>query len=142
MTQRRARQLLQDHIRAVMTEKVITVRPDAPLLDVAREIATHKIGGVPVVDAAQRLLGLVVGSDLVGLVDGGGRLDDKVAADVMAAQPISIDEFATCGEAIGVMQNALIRHLPVTREGRLVGMVTTTDLVRHLIRGYPPPEVA
>ncbi len=142
MPRRRARELLQAHIRTVMTDQLITVGPEASLVEVGREIAAHGIGGVPVVDGEQRLLGLVVSGDLVHLVQGGGRLDDRVAADVMTAQPISIDEFATCAEAIGVMQNAMIRHLPVTREGRLVGMVTATDLIRHLIRSYPAPEVA
>jgi len=40
------------------------------------------------------------------------------------------------------MRNAAIRHLPVTREGRIVGMVTAGDLIRHLLKNYPEPEVA
>ena len=136
------RELLHAHIRTMMHGHLITVGPDAPILDVAREIAAHGIGAVPVVDGAQRLLGLVSTSDLVALLQDAESIEGKTARDAMSAEPPSIDEFATAEEAIEVLRNALIRHLPVTREGRLVGLVTASDLIRHLLKQYPAPEVA
>lgn len=133
---------MQAHIRAVMNAHLITALPTDSLVDVAREIAAHGIGAVPVVDADQRLLGIISTTDLVNLLHDEKRLDSMVAREVMTADPISIDEFATADEAIGLMRNALIRHLPVTREGRLVGMLTAADLIRHLLQTYPAPEVA
>jgi CBS domain-containing protein len=125
-----------------MNSHVITVGPGTPLIDVAREIAAHGIGAVPVVDEEQHLLGLVSTSDLVGLLHEPSRFEDKTARDAMSVEPPSIDEFATAEEAIEVLRNALIRHLPVTREGRLVGLVTASDVIRHLLRQHPAPEVA
>ncbi|MCC6848839.1 MAG: CBS domain-containing protein [Deltaproteobacteria bacterium] len=136
------RELLQAHVRTLMHGQLITVGPETPLLDVARELAAHGIGAVPVVDRHQRLLGLVSTSDLVALLQAGEGLERKAARDAMLAEPPSIDEFATAEEAIDVLRNALIRHLPVTREGRLVGLVTASDLIRHLLKHYPAPEVA
>ncbi len=133
---------MQAHVRGLMSGHLITARPDDSLVDVAREITAHAIGAVPVVDEDHRLVGIVTTSDLVTLLHEGGRLDQRVARDVMSTEPISIDEFATVDEVIGVMRNALLRHLPVTREGRLVGFVTAADLIRHLMKGYPAPEVA
>jgi CBS domain-containing protein len=138
----KAGEILHAHIRAVMNGQIITVEPETPLIDVAREIAAHGIGAVPVVDGEQRLLGLVSTSDLVAHLQDGGELDGKTARDAMSAEPPAIDEFATVEEAIDVLRNALIRHLPVTREGRLVGLVTASDLIRHLLKQYPAPEVA
>jgi CBS domain-containing protein len=135
-------EILQAHIRTLMNGQVIMVGPDTPLLDVAREIAAHGIGAVPVVDETQHLLGLVSTSDLVGLLQDKQGLDGKTARDAMSAEPPAIDEFATAEEAIEVLRNALIRHLPVTREGRLVGLVTASDLIRHLLKQHPAPEVA
>ena len=135
-------EILQAHIRALMNGQIITVAPETPLVDVAREIAAHGIGAVPVVDDEQRLLGLVSTSDLVGLLQNGGELDGKTARDAMSPEPPAIDEFATAEEAIDVLRNAVVRHLPVTREGRLVGLVTASDLIRHLLKQYPAPEVA
>jgi CBS domain-containing protein len=139
---KRGREVLQAHIRTVMNGQVITVGPDTALIDVAREIAAHGIGAVPVVDEEQRLLGLVSTNDLVGLLHERPSFEDKTARDAMSVEPPSIDEFATAEEAIEVLRNALIRHLPVTREGKLVGLVTASDLIRHLLKQHPAPEVA
>ena len=136
------REILHAHIRTLMHAQVITVGPDAALIDVAREIAAHGIGAVPVVDDELHLLGLVSTSDVVGLLRHGKGLEGKTARDAMSIEPPAIDEFATAEEAIDVLRNALIRHLPVTREGRLVGLVTASDLIRHLLKEYPAPEVA
>ncbi len=125
-----------------MNAQVVMVSPDTPLLDVAREIAAHGIGALPVVDEEQQLLGLVSTSDLVGLLQGAEGLEGKTARDAMSVEPPAIDEFATAEEAVDVLRNALIRHLPVTREGRLVGLVTASDLIRHLLKEFPAPEVA
>jgi len=135
-------EIVQAHIRTVMNGQVITVGPDTPLLDVAREIAAHGIGAVPVVDADEHLLGLVSTSDVVGILLESQSLENKTARDAMSMEPPAIDEFATAEEAIEVLRNALIRHLPVTREGRLVGLVTASDLIRHLLKHHPAPEVA
>jgi CBS domain-containing protein len=135
-------EIVQAHIRTVMNGQIVTVGPDTPLLDVAREIAAHGISAVPVVDAQERLLGLVSTSDVVGILLESQSLDGKTARDAMHAEPPSIDEFATAEEAIEVLRDALIRHLPVTREGRLVGLVTASDLIRHLLKHHPAPEVA
>ena len=139
---KQAREVLQAHIRTLMNPHVITVGPDAPLIDVAREIAAHGIGAVPVVDEEQHLLGLVSTSDLVSVLHDGPELELKTARDAMHHEPMSIDEFATAEEAVEVLRNGLIRHLPVTREGRLVGLVTASDLIRHLLQKHPPPEIA
>jgi signal-transduction protein with cAMP-binding, CBS, and nucleotidyltransferase domain len=133
---------MQAHIRTVMSGHLIITAPTDSLVDVAGEIAAHGIGAVPVVDEDTRLLGIISTTDLVSLLHDEKRLDGMVAQDVMTADPISIDEFATADEAIGLMRNAMIRHLPVTREGRLVGMVTAADLIRHLLKNYPEPDVA
>jgi len=138
----RVRDVLQAHIRTLMNAHVITVGPDVPLVEVAREIGAHGIGAVAVVDAEQRLLGLVSTSDLVGLLQHGEGLEGKTARDAMSVEPPAIGEFATVEEAVEVLGNALIRHLPVTREGRLVGLVTASDLIRHLMKQYPAPEKA
>ena len=142
MPRNRARELMQAHVRTIMNGRLITAAPDDPLLDVAREIAAHGIGAVPVVGKADHLVGIISTGDLVHLMHDGGKLDDKLARDVMSATPISIDEFATVDEAIGVMRNAQIHHLLVLREGKLVGLVTASDLIRHLLKNYPSPEVA
>ena len=134
---------LQAHIRTLMNAQVVMVGPDTPLIDVAREIAAHGIGAVPVVDEEQRLLGLVSTSDLVGLLHDGRRLRGQDGArrdERRAARDRRVRDRR--GRRSTSLRNALIRHLPVTREGRLVGLVTASDLIRHLLKHHPAPEVA
>ena len=125
-----------------MNGHLVTVGPEDSLVDVARELASRDIGAIPVMDRDHRLVGLVATTDLVNLLHDRQSLEGKAARDAMNAEPISIDEFATADEAIGVMRNALIHYLPVVREGKLVGMVTSQDMIRHLLKNYPDPEVA
>ena len=139
---RRARELMQAHVRTLMNGHLVTVGPEDSLVDVARELASRDIGAIPVMDRDHRLVGLVATTDLVNLLHDRQSLEGKAARDAMNAEPISIDEFATADEAIGVMRNALIHYLPVVREGKLVGMVTSQDMIRHLLKNYPDPEVA
>ena len=133
---------MEAHVRAVMKDHLITVGPDEQLLDVARELAAHDIEAVAVVDGEQRLMGVVTTADLVNLLHDGAKLHERTARAVMTSEPIAIDEFATTDEAIGLMRNALISYLPVTREGRLVGMLAASDLIRHFLKNYPAPEIA
>jgi CBS domain-containing protein len=142
MTRGGARELMQEHIRNVMSHEMVTASADDSLVDVTRQIAAHRVDAALVVDPNQRLIGIVSTSDVVNLLHDGGHLGDKCARDVMSPSPISIDEFAPVDEAIGVMRNAGIRHLPVSRGGRLIGLVTASEIVRHLLASYPDPDAA
>lgn len=133
---------MQEHIRNVMSHQVVRAAPEDSLVDVTREIAAQSADAALVVDAEERLIGIVSTTDLVHLLHDGGLLTDKCVRDVMSANPISIDEFAPVDEAIGVMREANIRHLPVSRAGKLIGLVTATELIRHLVSSHPAPEVA
>jgi len=126
----------------VMSDHLFAVGPDTALVDVAREIDAHDVGAVPVVDRRQKLLGIVSSSDLVAFVHDGGKLDAKLARDIMTKEVVAIDEFAPAEEAIGVLRRAKIHYLPVTRAGTLVGMVNAQDLIRHILQIYPAPDIA
>jgi len=91
MPRGRARELMQAHIRTVMSGHVITTEPEDSLLDVARQLATHTIGAVPVVDRHARLIGIVSTTDVVNLLHDEKRLDNMVVRDVMTPNPIAID---------------------------------------------------
>jgi CBS-domain-containing membrane protein len=139
-----------------MTRSVVSVRPDAPLREVARLLDEHRISGVLVVDDAGDLLGVVSEADFLVEAQGGtpghqsalsrllGRSGDaelpgdrtfaKTAAELMTSPVISIAPSALITEAAGLMTRERINRLPVVEEGRLVGIVTRADLVRSYVR--------
>lgn len=134
----------------LMTRNVIAVRPDTPLKDVARLLVKHRIGGVPVVDDDNVVLGVVSESDfaikelssdhvhqskLDRLLGRPNRDAERVAAttaaEAMARPAITIDDPAgSVRDAATVMVERNINRLPVTESGRLVGILTRGDLVR------------
>jgi CBS domain-containing protein len=130
------------HARSIMTVRVTSVAPGTPLAEIARLLVAGGFGGVPVVGRDGRLEGFVSETDLVNaLLESRGP--DTQAVDVMSTPVIAVDEFDTTEEVMRLLREHAIHHLPVVREGRLVGIITPSDVIRFLVeRTLPvPPEV-
>lgn len=108
-----------------MVGDVLVVHEGDPVDEAVRLIVDRGITGVPVVDGEHRVLGIVAESDLLGKT--GPTVDDVMTRDVLTAV-----ESMTLAAAAEVMLSRRIRRLPVLRDGRLVGILTRTDLLRHL----------
>lgn len=142
-------------IRDIMTTKVITVRPDTPVNEIARLLVENRISGVPVVDEENRVIGIVSEGDLIRRLedqDDGRRRSwwlellaspeqraeeyirahGRLARDIMTEEVTVIDEEATVAEAARLLEEKHIKRLPVVREGKLVGLVSRADLLRAL----------
>ena len=119
-------------VREVMTPQVTTVRPDAPLVDIARIMREEDIGSVPVTDNDQ-LLGMVTDRDIVvrALVEGHDGID-RTAADVMSPDVHCCNSGDDVDAVLRDMGTQQVRRLPVVDEGkRLVGIVSLGDLSRE-----------
>ena len=136
-------------VQDLMTRDVIAVRPDTPLVEVARLLVEHRIGGVPVVDEDNVVLGVVSETDfvikersadysrsrfdrLIGRSDkDAAKVAAKTAGEAMTTPAIAIEgRVASVREAAIAMLERDINRLPVTESGRLVGILTRGDLVR------------
>ena len=109
----------------VMVANVLVVHSGDSIDDAVRLIVDSRITGVPVVDDEHRVLGIVAESDVLGKR---GRTVD----DVMTANVITTDETTSLVSAAETMLTRRIRRLPVVRDGRLVGILTRADLLRHV----------
>lgn len=113
---------------------VHTLTVDATLEQAAKELNLRKVGALVVVDERGALLGVLSERDIVREVSkrGAACLADQVHAamsrDVITARP---DE--TIDDGLARMTDRRIRHLPVLEEGRLAGIVSIGDLVKHRI---------
>jgi CBS domain-containing protein len=121
----------------MMTTRVTAVVSDTTLGEIARLLAAGGFGGVPIVDDDQHVLGFVSETDLMdALVDGRGA--EVPAAEIMSAPAITVDEFDRLDEVMRVLREYRIHHLPVVREGRLVGIITPSDVIRFLVDQFLP----
>lgn len=123
-------------VRDLLAQKdgeVITLDPEATVLDAVRLMAEQDIGSVAIVEG-ERLVGVLTERHYARNVILAGRRSDATAVrEVMSAElhPVSPDE--TVDRCMALMTEHRIRHLPVLVDERLVGIVSIGDLVRSRI---------
>lgn len=101
---------------------------DTPLQEVAETMMNETVGSLAVMDGL-RLLGIVTDRDVVGAVANGGDVSALTAGDVMTRDPDTIDVEIDVSDATDWLNATGYRHLPVTEDGRLVGIVSIKDLL-------------
>jgi len=119
-------------ISDVMTTNVVTARPDETVVDAARKMAENRIGCVVVVDDKGTIIGILTEGDIVRRVVARGLDPFTTTVEaVMSRNPVTIYEDASLAAAAELMRQKGIGHLPVVNErGKLVGIVTRSDIVR------------
>jgi CBS domain-containing protein len=148
----------------IMTRRVITVDTDVPVVDAANIMLEKHISGLPVLDRAGKLVGIVSQGDFIRraeigterkrgrwlkLLVGPGRIASdfvhergRKVEEIMSPDPITVTEDATLDQVVLLMERNNIKRLPVMRESQLVGIVTRTNLlqaVAGLARDVPDP---
>jgi CBS domain-containing protein len=138
----------------VMTTTVVTVSPETPVPEVARLLHERGISGVPVVDPGGTVIGIVSEGDLIGHAGTIGeqrrswwlRLltgEDAMARDyakthggtvrdVMTPRVITVQETASLADIAQLMERHGIKRVPVMRDGRLLGIVSRSNLLQAL----------
>lgn len=142
-------------VKDVMTRDPVTASPETKLRELALLLTDRQISGVPVVDEDGRCLGVVSEADLLvkqltrplsrrlplewilGERHDAGELRRRAAttaAEAMSAPAITITPDRPVREAASVMVDRKINRLPVVSDGRLVGIITRSDMVRAYLR--------
>jgi CBS domain-containing protein len=135
----------------LMTTNVVTVAPELTLKEVASLLVEHGISGVPVTEG-DRVVGVISERDIlfkerpsVGhrrgvrarLMDETDlmiKIDARTARDAMSSPPVTIASGRAVADAAKLMLDEGVSRLPVVDSGRLVGMITESDLVRAFAR--------
>ncbi|MDX2289552.1 MAG: CBS domain-containing protein [Hyphomicrobiaceae bacterium] len=125
------------NVAAVLKAKgraVATARPDTTLQEIATQLAAKKIGAIVVVDDDECVVGIVSERDLIRAValSGEGVLRAP-AANVMTRAVVSCTEGQTIDDLMAVMTRGRFRHVPVIEGGKLTGIVSIGDVVKHHI---------
>ncbi|MBO0826534.1 MAG: CBS domain-containing protein [Streptosporangiales bacterium] len=145
-------------VEEVMTERVVVGRRDTPFKDIVAALLDNNVSALPIVDDDWKVVGVVSDADLVlkeaepdpsgeWLVEGSRRRSERrksratVAGALMSAPAIVVGPGDTVAEAAATMRRRRIRRLPVVHPetGRLVGIVTRSDLLRVFLR--PDAEI-
>lgn len=141
-------------VRDVMTRNVISVGTHQSVLEAAQLMLDNRISGLPVVDAAGKLVGIVTEGDFLRrgeigtqrqrpkwleFVLGPGRLaseyvhaSGRKVEEVMTPDPYTVTEDDSLETVVEVMERQHVKRLPVLRDGRLVGIVSRANLMDAL----------
>ena len=144
----------------IMSKEIISVSPETEITQAANLLLEKRINGVPVVDAAGELVGILCQSDLIAqqksipipslftLLDGyislktSKRMDKEVekiaatkVAEAMTANPVTVDPETGIEKIATLMVEKNYHTLPVIDAGKLVGILGKEDVLRTLITG-------
>jgi CBS domain-containing protein len=148
----------------VMTTRVITVAADRPVNEIAKLLLEHRISAVPVVDADERLLGIVSEGDLMRREDAGTeprrswwlrtfttsveaaedftKTHGRLAREVMTRRVVTVAEDTSLAEVARLLERHGIKRVPVVRNGRVVGVVSRANLLQGLVAAPAPTAAA
>jgi CBS domain-containing protein len=120
-------------VKDVMTVDVTSAREHTPYKELVRLLRERRFSALPVVDAGQRVLGIVAEADLAGAKVG-------TAGELMSRPAITVGPDATVAEAVRLLRQHHVKRLPVADPGgRLVGIVNRSDLLGVFLR--PDEEI-
>jgi arabinose-5-phosphate isomerase len=107
------------------------VQSDASVQEAILEMTQKRLGVTAVVDADQKLLGVITDGDLRRMLERGSDWSGMKATDIMTLAPKTIAPEALAVEALSVLQDHSITQLAVVADGRYAGMIHLHDLVRE-----------
>jgi CBS domain-containing protein len=127
---------LQMKARDLMQTRMVAVTRQYSARDLSILIHSGTFSGVPVIEPGNHLVGMVTEFDVLKALVGGKDLHTLKAEDVMTPNPVTVEETATAEEIVNHMVKHQIIRIPVVRDGKLLGMISRTDLLNHLIDNH------
>jgi len=112
----------------VRNQDPLMLPPTATVLEATQQMRERNVGAVLVTERDRRLVGIFTGRDAVNRVLAEGRsAADTVLAEVMTRNPECLTSGHLAIDALRLMQDARCRHLPIVKEGSIIGIVSRGD---------------
>lgn len=132
-------------VSQIMSKDLITLNPNQSLYDAEKLLNKHKIRHIPIV-SEERIVGIISRSDLLRISFSDLDENDETVVpiiyemytipQVMTRIPITIEVDTTIKETAEILARQDFHSIPVVDKGKLVGIVTTTDLINYLLEQY------
>ena len=133
--ERRAKMTLKDVLQS-KPMKIVTCKKDCKLADAVTIMDGSNIGSLLVVDEEESLIGIFTERDIMHCFARKVAMNDEIMGNVMTPKPITLDSSVDIAVAVQLMSDKKIRHLPITEDEKIAGMISYRDLVSYLL-----PEV-
>lgn len=120
------------HILSVKGRDVVTTTPDSTLFDLVRQVSDKGIGAVLVTNSAQEIVGIISERDVMRAIarHGMSTLEERVSSHMTHTVETAREE----EQVLSVMQRMTkgrFRHMPVVKDGKIAGIISIGDLIKH-----------
>ncbi len=117
----------------VMTRGVETIYEGKPIFEVIKILSENEWGGLPVVDKDGHLKGVISDKDLLRLLYS-ARQEEGTVADYMTSEVTWFEESDSLTDICDSLMNNVFRRVPILSKGKLVGIVSRSDLIRFILK--------
>lgn len=115
-------------VRQVMNKNVIIAKPDITVREASEVMSRFHVGSVVIVDDG-KITGILTERNILIAVAQGKDPETTTAADIMTKSVVTTDPDKDIRDAIDLMIKHKIKKLPVIQEGKLVGIITASDII-------------
>ena len=135
-------EFLKYTVKDAMTPSPLTTTPDTPLRELEKIFEAHDFNGIPVLDKAGRLVGMVTKYDLLKAfiftpdspIPRYGLIMDRPASSVMTHDPVTVTPEMPLSRLLQELVEMQTKSFPVVENGRLVGIISREDVLKVLRR--------
>ncbi|MBI3581687.1 MAG: CBS domain-containing protein [Nitrospinae bacterium] len=128
--------MMKTKARDLMTRPVVSARKNASVRDISLQLLAGLYSGMPVTDDSGKVIGMVTEFDILAQLEKGVELTKLTAGDIMTKTVLTADVNASIESIIKIVLDKNVIRLPVTEEGKLVGVIARCDI----LRSYLEPE--
>ncbi|GAB3196281.1 CBS domain-containing protein [Nocardioides hungaricus] len=122
-----------DVLQAKPSHEVVTIAPDAGVRELIALLAEHNVGALIVSADGETVDGIVSERDVVRHLHRDGTVVNNTVRAIMTTAVETCDEDTQLDELMKTMTERRVRHVPVVGDGRLVGIISIGDVVKHRI---------
>jgi CBS domain-containing protein len=116
----------------VMIKEVLTIKESTPLKEVAKLLSERKITGAPVVNENGDLVGVISETDIIRKTNSIGAWSPSTAGQIMTKPAVTVSPNETLQRICELMHNRSIHRVVVAEDKKIVGIITTMDILRAI----------
>lgn len=117
-----------------MSGELVTFTPDTEVMSAINELVKHRLSGAPVVDESGKIIGVLSEKDClkVGIAATYEGIPGGLVREYMTPKVVTVDVDTSLLEIAGMFIGSPFKRYPVLREGKLVGQISRSDLLRAI----------
>ncbi len=120
--------------RDIMTEGVICVHKDTPVIEAIELMASENVTGIPVVEDDMTLVGILSELDVLRLFHTFHEEKNRTVDEFMIKPAVHFEEDEPVLDVCYCLKDNSIRRVPVTRDGKVVGVISRSDIIKCILR--------